>query len=72
MTQEARLLEYLKTHDAGIKPLEALQELGIYRLSARIKDLRNHGHNIVTNKVAVATAHGGTAWVAEYRLVKNE
>lgn len=71
MSQETRLLEYLKTHDAGIKPLEALQELGIYRLSARIKDLRDHGYNIVTNKVGVETAHGGTAWVAEYRLVKE-
>ena len=70
MTQEARLLEYLQTH-TGIRPLEALNKLGIYRLSARIKDLRDRGHNIVTNKVAVATAHGGTAWVAEYRLVKE-
>ena len=71
MSQETRLLEYLQTHDAGIKPLEALQELGIYRLSARIKDLRDRGHNIATNMVEVKTAHGDTSRVAEYRLVKE-
>lgn len=71
MSQETRLLEYLQTH-TGIRPLEALNKLGIYRLSARIKDLRNHGHNIVTKKVEVKTAHGDTSRVAEYRLVKND
>ena len=46
MTQCDRLLNYLETHTA-ITPLDAWNELGIYRLGARVWDLRNkRGLNI--------------------------
>ena len=70
MSQEKRLLEYLQNH-VSITPLEALSELGIYRLSGRIYDLRASGHNIVTNIIEVRTAHGENAKIAEYRLVER-
>jgi hypothetical protein len=50
MTQCERLNEYLNNND-GIDPITAWTELGIYRLGARIFDLKRIGHNITrTNK----------------------
>lgn len=40
------LLSYLRKHDA-ITPLKAREELGIEHLPRRIKDLKEHGHQIV-------------------------
>ena len=47
-TQNKRLIDYLRKHDS-IDPLEAWQNLGIYRLSARVHDLRNEANQIVTH-----------------------
>ena len=47
LSQNEKLLMYLKTN-GKIEPLEALSNLGIYRLSARIKELRERGHDIRT------------------------
>lgn len=66
MTQNERLLEYLRTH-IGITPMVALNELGIYRLSGRIHNLREAGHRIQTIRTKVKT-RDGEAIVAEYRL----
>lgn len=49
-TQKSVLLEHLRRF-GSIEPLTALREYGIYRLGARIADLRNDGHNIVTETV---------------------
>lgn len=50
MTQRDALLAYLQRH-GRISPLEALRELGIYRLAARIIELRAAGHDIRTRLV---------------------
>ena len=47
LSQNEKLLMYLKTN-GKIEPIEALNNLGIYRLSARIKELREKGHDIRT------------------------
>ena len=47
--QCATLLSHLKKH-GSIEPLDSLQLYGIYRLSARILDLRQSGHRIDTIK----------------------
>lgn len=52
----------------SITPLEALRRLGIYRLSARIFDLRERGHNIKTTTQAVTLSDGDKAEVARYTL----
>lgn len=44
-SQNKRLLSWLK-RNKSIAPMKALFKLGIYRLSARIHDLREAGHNI--------------------------
>lgn len=65
MSQEQKLLKWLRKKP--ITPMQALDRLGIYRLSARIKDLRDEGHNIVTRRVKVKT-RDGYAMIARYEL----
>ena len=65
--QAEKLLKYLKKNKT-IQPLEALKELGIYRLSARILDLRKEGVNIVTNRITVKNRFKEKCLVAEYRM----
>mgnify|MGYP001557700332 CR=1 FL=1 len=55
-----------------ITPLQALDELGIYRLSARILDLKRRGHNIRTEHVEVPNREGRIVHVARYELVLPE
>ena len=49
-----------------ITPFMAIDRWRCYRLAARIYDLRNEGHAIVTNRIR--SAHG---YVAGYRMVKT-
>lgn len=68
MTQEQRVLEYMKTH-RGITALEAYRELGVMRLSARIFDLRASGHVIATEHVPVMNRFGEQVYVTRYKAV---
>jgi hypothetical protein len=65
-TQAERLIFYLKHNP--INPLESWRTLGIYRLSARINDLRNLGWNITTTTIEVTNQFGEPVKVAEYSL----
>lgn len=65
--QTDRLLAYLKTH-REIDPLTAWTELGIYRLGARVFDLRKAGHPITSDRKAVENRFGEECKVALYRL----
>ena len=69
-TQCERLLSYLLRNEQ-INPLQAWVELGIYRLGARIFDLRQDGHPITSALVDVVNQFGESARVAEYRLPKR-
>lgn len=42
MTQVEAVYAYMKQH-GSIEPLQALRDLGVYRLAARISDLRRRG-----------------------------
>ena len=67
-TQCDRVLEYLKNHK-GITPMDAWNYLGVYRLGARIWDLKHkRGVNITKYMVDVPNRYGETCKVAEYRL----
>ena len=44
-TQNAAILAYLRTN-GSIDPMTALHMMGVYRLAARIFDLRRAGHDI--------------------------
>ena len=47
LSQNDKIMMWLKNNRA-INPAQAFTELGIYRLSARIKELREKGHDIRT------------------------
>ena len=60
-SQNIKLLNHLRDHKR-IQPMTALRHLGIYRLAARIKDFRDSGHEIITDRV-------GEKRIAEYTLI---
>ena len=66
-TQCDKLLDYLQNH-ISITPKDAWNKLGIYRLSARVFDLRRLGYDIATNRKEVLDPFGEPKYVAEYRL----
>jgi hypothetical protein len=70
-SQAAKILDYIRAHGA-ITPIDALIEIGCFRLGARIYDLKQDGHRIETRLVEVRTRTGGTARVAEYYLERSK
>lgn len=67
MTQCDRVLKYMQ--DFGtITPLQALGDLGVMRLGARIWDLRQDGHKITRRMVSAKNRYGESVSFAEYKL----
>ena len=65
LAQTERILALLRERGAeGLTPLEALEQVGSFRLGARIWDLREQGHLITTE--TYTTPNG--ARVARYVL----
>lgn len=53
MTQTEAILRLLRQRPHGITSLEALQEVGSFRLAARIWDLRQAGYRITSEAVTL-------------------
>lgn len=70
MTQNDRIEMALRNGEA-LTPLDALRRFGCLRLGARIFELRANGVPIEKRIVAVDTANGDGAHVAEYRLARG-
>ena len=69
MTQSERVVQYMK--DFGkITSLDAFRDLGITRLSARIKDLRDNGVVIESKRVCMKNRYGERVYYAEYKLAE--
>lgn len=68
--QCAELLNHLQKR-GSITGAEAFRFLGIYRLSARIWDLRDAGYNIQTQMVERINRRTQTVHVAKYTLAKG-
>ena len=66
MTQEQMVLEYLKEH-GSITSLQAVYDLGITRLSERIRRLRKE-HTIITELVTEENRYGKPTTFARYYL----
>lgn len=66
MTQEKRIIEYMKQHGA-ITQMEAF-EMGITRLAARVHTMRRKGIQVVTESVASVNRYGEPVRFARYRL----
>lgn len=70
MTQEQAVLKYL--HDFGaISALDAIKDLGVLRLGARIYDLRRKGHNIGGRTRSGKNRYGNTVSWTEYYIIKE-
>jgi hypothetical protein len=68
MTDNAAVLRLLRIRGRqGVTPLEALREVGTFRLSARVWDLRHEGHRIDREWLTTP----GNARVAKYILVEE-
>lgn len=67
-TQCEKVVNYMRLH-GSITPLDAMLDLGIFRLGARIWDIKNKmGLKVVTKTVAVQNRFGQTCYVASYSL----
>ena len=65
MTHRQKLLAWL-TERRSITPMEALRDLGIYRLGARVHELRQDGHRIETELLTVVGRDGERSHPARY------
>lgn len=63
-----RILHHLQTHKKGITPLEAWEKYGIYRLGARVWDLRAAGYDIVTEYDSYVNEDGHNVRYGRYVL----
>ena len=68
-SQEGKILRRLMA-GRSITPLEAMRELGCYRLGARICDLRREGFNIITIMKEETKDDGTVCRFASYKLVQ--
>lgn len=69
-TQCQRILDYMLDH-GSITQLEALKDLGVFRLASRISELRKNGHQISSQMVKVENRYGETCRVKRYRLSRE-
>ena len=69
-TQCEMVLDWLR-RERAIDPMTALDRLGIYRLGARIWDLRQAGHNIERVMTPQLSGTGRVRRVASYRLTRD-
>ena len=70
ITQDKEVLNFLQER-GKISPLEALQEIGCFRLSARILQLRKQGHQIVTKRIS-KQGEFRVVNFAEYHLISKD
>ena len=66
MKQVEMVLNYIDDF-GSITPLEAMRDLGIMRLAARIADLRRSGIRIVKDMVSETNRYGKQVHFARYR-----
>lgn len=67
MSQNGRIIDYLTRH-GSITQLDAMKDLGIMRLGARVFDLKERGYNIVTVMVEDLNRFGEPTRYARYYL----
>lgn len=67
VTQVQLILEYIDEF-GSITPLEAIRDIGCYRLSARISDIKKLGYPVKTELIAVKNRRGKISKVACYSL----
>ena len=66
-TQNALILDYIAEF-GSITPLEAMRDLGIYRLASRISDLKRLGYAIESAWQSVPTRYGTQTRIKKYSI----
>lgn len=66
MSQTTQILDMLKR--GPVTAMDALTEAGCFRLAARIADLRQQGHDILTETVTTPTGKH----IASYKLKETD
>ena len=70
-TQCDMILRHLRDY-GSITSLEAITEYGILRLASRISDLKNQGHNIVSETATGKNRYGEKIRYSVYRLIEEK
>lgn len=70
-TQTQRVLEYIREF-GSITAIEAVRDLGVMRLAARVSDLKKEGYDIISEQHAVRNRFGETCYVAKYSERREE
>ena len=69
-TQCEKILQYMEQF-GSINPLQALHDIGCFRLASRISDLRKQGYPIISERVNYNTRLGEAKHFNEYRLKED-
>ena len=69
--QKVIIEKWLRDH-GSITGKQAMEDCGVYRLSAVIFELRKRGVDIETNMIDVKNRYGGTSRVAQYKIKNND
>lgn len=69
MNQRDQIISRLRV--APLTAVEAMQELSVGRLAARIEELRSQGNDIHTEQVTAANRFGKECRYGRYHLVKE-
>ena len=62
-----QVLDYMNRF-GSINPLQALQDIGCFRLASRISDLKKEGYPIESKRVNYETRLGEAKFFHEYRI----
>ena len=65
-----QILEYMQEF-GSINPLQALQDIGCFRLASRISDLKKMGYPIISKRVNYINRFGEAKHFNEYRLMEE-
>ena len=71
MTQCDRILRHMRDYGA-IDPMTAIEEYGCMRLASRIADLKDQGHDIVSERTNGKNRYGEQTSYCVYRLRNKE
>ena len=71
MTQCDRILRHMRDYGA-IDPMTSIKEYGCMRLASRIADLKDQGHDIVSERTNGKNRYGEQTSYCVYRLRNKE
>ena len=72
ITNQKVIIEKWLLDHGSITGKQAMEDCGVYRLSAVIYELRKRGVDIETNMIDVKNRYGGMSRVAQYRIKNND